>query len=606
MVKGRSTAKGSETAISGQQLLRLVEDLGDGVFSADTDGRIRFVNPAGALLAGGGVEEVLGRHFLDLFQFASRANAEQAHRRILAGERVEDQVTMSSGAICHVKAGPLRDASGEVVGVFGIARDVTEQRRTEEAYRAVVESSLQALLILQGGSIVFANQATAGLLGYSVDELLAMSPRALSVAIHPEDHAMVWGRFGQRLNGEEVPPRYEFRMLRKDGGVIWVEMHATRMTYQGEVAIQAALVDVTGRKRRELEQRAVLGAVTALRASGDLAELLAQILDQVGELLDARGALVALREPSSGDAVLELARGKWASLTGDRIPAGEGATALVMNSRQTYVSHDVAADARFVRRDVLASTRVVLGAPLIAGDEPIGVLWVGRNADAGEDDVRVLSAFAEMIAVAVRRAALLDELQRSNAELARAYDSTLEGWSRALDLRDHETQGHTRRVALATVELARLLEVDDDALVHIRRGALLHDIGKMSIPDSILLKPGPLTDAEWAVMRQHTSHGHAMLSPVEFLEGALDIPYCHHEWWDGSGYPRGLKGDEIPFAARIFAVVDVWDALRSQRPYRAAWPAERILELIRRESGSHFDPQVVEAFLKLVPEWSGG
>jgi PAS domain S-box-containing protein/putative nucleotidyltransferase with HDIG domain len=479
---------------------------------------------------------------------------------------------------------------------------VTEQRRTEEAYRAVVENSLQALVILQTGAIGFANQATADLLGYTVDELLAMTPETISASIHPDDHAMVWQRFRDRMEGKEVPPRYEFRMLRRDGSVVWVEMCAARITYRGELAIQAALVDITSRKRRELEQQAVLAAVTALRATGNLGEMLAQILAHVSELLDAEGALVALREASSGDAVLELARGKWASLTGDRIAAGEGATSRVMEGREAYLSHDVAADARFVRRDVLATTRVVLGVPLFAADEPVGALWVGRNADMDEDDVRLLTTFAEMIAVAVRRATLLDEVQRSRDDLEQAYDSTLEGWSRALDLRDRETQGHTQRVARMAIRLARLLGLDEESLIHLRRGALLHDIGKMGIPDCILLKPGPLTDDEWQVMRAHTTLGRDMLAAIDYLQPVLDIPLCHHEWWDGSGYPLGLEGEEIPLAARVFAVVDVWDALRSDRPYRAAWSAERALELIRSQSGTHFDPRVVEAFLRLVPE----
>jgi PAS domain S-box-containing protein len=194
------------------------------------------------------------------------------------------------------------------------------------------------------------------------------------------------------------------------------------------------------------------------------------------------------------------------------------------------------------------------------------------------------------------------ELRRAHAELAQAYEATVEGWSRALELRDKETEGHTLRVTEVTLRLAQMMQVNEDDLIHIRRGALLHDIGKVGIPDGILLKPGPLTDQEWAIMHLHPGYAYEMLAPIEYLHAALDIPYYHHERWDGTGYPRGLKGEEIPLAARIFAVVDVWDALTSDRPYRPAWSNEKALAHIRSLAGSHFDPQVVEAFLKLVAE----
>ena len=194
------------------------------------------------------------------------------------------------------------------------------------------------------------------------------------------------------------------------------------------------------------------------------------------------------------------------------------------------------------------------------------------------------------------------DLQRSNVDLALAYEATIEGWSRALDLRDRETEGHTVRVTEKTIRLARSLGVRQEALGHIRRGALLHDIGKIGVPDSILLKPGPLTPEEQSVMRRHPLVAYEMLSPIAYLRPALDIPYCHHEHWDGTGYPRGLKGEEIPLAARIFSVVDVWDALSSGRPYRSPWSTERVVEHLRSQGGSHFDPKVVKAFLDLSSE----
>jgi putative two-component system response regulator len=190
-------------------------------------------------------------------------------------------------------------------------------------------------------------------------------------------------------------------------------------------------------------------------------------------------------------------------------------------------------------------------------------------------------------------------LEQMNADLAKAYDDTLKGWSLALELRDHETQGHSERVTGMTMRLAHAMQVSADQLIHIHRGALLHDIGKMGIPDSILRKNGPLSDEEWIIMRKHPTYAYDLLSSITYLRPALDIPYAHHERWDGTGYPRGLKGPEIPLAARIFAVVDVWDALRSSRPYRTAWSEEQVCAYIEEMSYTHFDPDVVKVFLAL-------
>ena len=193
-------------------------------------------------------------------------------------------------------------------------------------------------------------------------------------------------------------------------------------------------------------------------------------------------------------------------------------------------------------------------------------------------------------------------LEQAHDKLAKAYDETLKGWSLALELRDNETQGHSRRVTDMTVSVAAHMGFSDEDLVHIRRGALLHDIGKMGIPDRILHKPGPLTDDEWTIMRKHPVYAYELLFPIAYLRPALDIPYCHHERWDGTGYPRGLRETEIPRAARIFTVIDVWDALLSTRPYRNPWPEEKVLAYLQEQNGTYFDPQIVDLFLRLRAE----
>lgn len=191
------------------------------------------------------------------------------------------------------------------------------------------------------------------------------------------------------------------------------------------------------------------------------------------------------------------------------------------------------------------------------------------------------------------------ELENLHRELIAAYDKTIEGWSRALDLRDKETEGHTKRVSEMTLQLAKAVGMDAESLLQINRGALLHDVGKLGIPDKILLKSEPLTEDEWDVMRKHPVYAYEWLSAIDYLRYALEIPYCHHEKWDGTGYPRGLSGEEIPLAARLFAVVDVWDALTSLRPYRRPVSAENAWKYICDQAGKHFDPQAVEAFAKV-------
>jgi len=210
-----------------------------------------------------------------------------------------------------------------------------------------------------------------------------------------------------------------------------------------------------------------------------------------------------------------------------------------------------------------------------------------------------LEALADQAAIAIDNAQLFENLQSANLELSLAYDATIEGWARAMELRDKETEGHSQRVTEMTIVMARAFGIKDEEIVHLQRGALLHDIGKMGIPDQILLKPASLSDEEWIVMRQHPQFAYDMLLPVAYLRRALEIPYSHHERWDGKGYPQGLKGAQIPLAARIFSVVDVFDALTNDRPYRKAWSVEKTLEYIKRQSGKRFDPQVVETFLRL-------
>lgn len=244
------------------------------------------------------------------------------------------------------------------------------------------------------------------------------------------------------------------------------------------------------------------------------------------------------------------------------------------------------------------------GVPLISRGKVQGVLEVFHRVmlQPYPEWIEFLETIAGQAAIAIDNATLFENLQKSNLELAQAYDATIEGWSHALDLRDKETEGHTQRVTEMSQKLARIMGIRGDALLQMRRGALLHDIGKMGVPDSILLKNDEFTPEELEIMRSHPQLAYDWLAPIAYLKEALEIPYCHHEKWDGSGYPRALKGEEIPLPARIFTVVDVWDALTSDRPYRPAWSKDKAVEHIKENSGLHFDPKVVEIFLSHLDE----
>jgi len=242
--------------------------------------------------------------------------------------------------------------------------------------------------------------------------------------------------------------------------------------------------------------------------------------------------------------------------------------------------------------------------PLIAKGHIKGVMEIFHRSPLTPDDEwsDLLAMMAGQAAIAIDSANLFRDMQRSQNELLVTYDATIQGWARALNLHNQRNEEHTHRVAELTERLARKMGVKDESIIHIRWGAMLHDIGKMGIPSHILNKEEALTDDEWSIICKHPQYAREMLYPIAHLRTALAIPYSHHEQWDGSGYPQGLKGDEIPLEARIFSVVDVYDAMTSERPNRSAWEKQKVLEYIQSQSGTHFDPRVVRAFINMIRE----
>jgi len=358
--------------------------------------------------------------------------------------------------------------------------------------------------------------------------------------------------------------------------------------------------------RRVLQLQALRDVDAAIASSLDLRVILDVFLDKVTAQLRVEAGSVLLFNPHTLTFDYAAGRGfRGAALRHSRLRLGQGhagraaLTGLIVNVPELAKDPgDFGQTPELLGEGFVAYWAV----PLIAKGQVKGILEIFRRTPFAPDQewLDFLATLAGQAAIAIDNVGLFNDLQRSNADLSLAYDTTLEGWSHALDLRDQETEGHTRRVVDMTIRLARAMSVPDADLTAFRRGALLHDIGKMAIPDSILLKPGPLTEDEWAIMRRHPQIAYDLLSPIVYLRPVLDIPYFHHEKWDGTGYPRGMKGEQIPLAARIFAVADVWDALRSDRPYRPAWPDAKAKAYILAEAGTFFDPEVVKVFVELV------
>jgi putative nucleotidyltransferase with HDIG domain len=349
----------------------------------------------------------------------------------------------------------------------------------------------------------------------------------------------------------------------------------------------------------------------AISASMDLSITMTILIDQLLRQLGVDAAAVHLLDPFTQQIDFQQGRGfRSNAIESTPLRLGQGHAGAAALERRSIFEIDLAAAERPLARPGLVVNEgfvSYLGTPLIAKGEVKGVLEVFHRSELAPDAEwrSFLEAMAGQAAIAIENATLFENLQRSNTELVLAYDTTIEAWARILDLRDRETEGHSRRVAEVTVALARRLGIADIDLVHIRRGALLHDIGKMAIPDSILLKKGKLSANEWQIMQQHPIHAYEMLAPIQFLRPALEIPYCHHERWDGGGYPRNLEAEQIPLSARIFALVDVWDALRSNRPYRAAWSSEDTAAYIQDQIGRHFDPELAQVFLEHIRERDG-
>jgi putative nucleotidyltransferase with HDIG domain len=329
--------------------------------------------------------------------------------------------------------------------------------------------------------------------------------------------------------------------------------------------------------------------------------VLNKVIDEVIKSIHAERGFVMLKN-GNGQFRFRAARGMNRQTIDDpNFQISRSIVEQVIKQGYPVLTSDAQSDSRFQDQQsvVALGLRSILCVPLKSEKEGvIGIIYVDNRLQSGiftKMDLDLLHAIASNAAIAIKNASLFEDLEN-------AYEETLLGWSKAVELRDQDTEDHTLRVAKLTVHLADYLGINNEELIHIRRGAMMHDIGKLGIPDGILLKADRLTPAEMDIMKLHTIYAYDMIYPIKHLRPAIEIPYCHHERWDGTGYPRGLKSEEIPIAARIFAVVDVWDALRSNRPYRTEWSKQKVVEYLQEHANSHFDPDIVALFLKMIAE----
>jgi PAS domain S-box-containing protein len=507
---------------------------------------------------------------------------------------------------------------GEISGsmLLRVLRYAIERKQAEKTLRAERDFSTQVMDTMGQGLIItnteeyfeYVNPSYARMIGSTPIELLGKRPQDYTMAT---DLPEVERGHARKLNPESST--YETRLRHTDGHEVPVLITSVPRLYDGKVAGAITVItDITARKQAEEDIQCHLNRLAALHeiditiaSNTDLQLALSMILVQTAAQLGIDAANILLLDPDKQVLDYYAGRGfRTDALQHTHLRLGDGYAGRAAMSRQiVHIPDLIGRTTDFLRSPSFSQEGFVcyFGIPLIAKSEVKGVLEVFHRSALNPDTewLDFLKTLAGQAALAIDNSQLFDGLQRSSLELMQAYDATIEGWSQAMDLRDKETQGHTLRVAEFTVRLARAIGMREDEIVHARRGALLHDIGKLGVPDTILFKPGRPTKEEWGLLKQHPRFAYDMLSPIAYLRLALDIPYCHHEKWDGTGYPRGLKGEQIPLPARIFSVVDVWDALISDRPYRVAWPREKVLDYIREQSGIYFDPEVVNVFLRL-------
>lgn len=552
---------------------------------------------------------------LPIILVASQGDEEIAVQALRLG--VYDYVVKSPGYLYRLP-GVVENAFHR----WQLLREQEALRASEERFRRLAENAPDAIYRFRARPnlrLEYISPAIEAISGYP-PETFYQAAEDFYRFVHSEDRPLLQSMF----EGAPSKDTLTFRLKRPDGREAWVECRNVPL-YDSEgvlVGHEGILRDISERKQaeeriqRQMERLKALRLIDlAITTNLDLSETLNILLDHLLAQLGVDAANLLLLGANEQTLIRRAAKGFHSPSLASTVTTEESIQAWCAIQQKTLVraATETAERVSSQGKDAPAPWPALwreegfvlyYGVPLMVENRVWGVLEVFHRSPFNPDAewLDFLETVAGQAAIAIHNASLVEGLQQINRELLQAYDSTLQGWVQALDLRDKETEEHTRRVTEMTLRLARAMGVEESKLPHIQRGALLHDIGKMGIPDEILLKPGPLSQEEWDIMHRHPQYAHQLLSGIAYLREALEIPYYHHERWDGSGYPLGLKGEEIPLAARIFAVVDVWDALNSNRPYRKAWQPEEVLQYLRDQAGHQFDPKVVDTFLRLLKE----
>lgn len=635
----------------------LLENIPDLIVRYDKDLRRIYVNPAWEKASGLSANEVIGIHPRDVSRVPAPINNEYFEKLQQALTNGIAQTTEFAWVNAYGAALALEyiivpefDQHGNINGVLSVGRDITERKHHEREREAIIvvsaalrEATTRAEILnvildqlirlfdADGATLVLPNTGTGGY----IDEMGRgiVGERMVGLSIPPGKGVCNWviqNRRPYMTNHADQDDHFYRPDLLGDSrciaavpliardlviGALWIARQA-KITEQ-DLRLLNAIADIAAnaihrvilneQTEQQLHHLTALHQIdVAITTNFDLNVTLNLILSNVREELEVDAASILLLDPVTH--TLDYASGlgfHTRNIERSHVGIGIGCAGRAALEYRTISCHDLTDQSGpFSRSSLLAGEgfEVHYATPLIVKGQIKGVLEVfdRKGFDPNTEWIDYFETLATQAAIAIESASLMENLQRSNAELMLAYDATIEGWSRALDLRDRETEGHTQRVADMALKLAERVGMSNGEKQDLWRGALLHDIGKMGVPDAILHKPGELTDPEWEVMRQHPVYAYNMLAPITYLRHALDVSYCHHEKWDGSGYPRGLKGEEIPLTARVFAVVDVFDALTSDRPYRNAWPKEKVYEYIEEQAGKQFDPQVVKVFLESI------
>jgi PAS domain S-box-containing protein len=668
-----SARKQAEEALKREQYLMhtLMDTVPDSIYFKDAQSRFIQINQSQVRKLGvTDPEQVIGKTDFDFFgldhaQAAFNNEQEIIHtgQPLINIEELETYPDRLSEWVLTTKM-PLRDQKGEIIGTFGISRDISKQkqaetqllRQSEELQRSNIElarlyRTSESLISPKPFDLYGLAQAIVETVALEFDECncclhlikkntsnlsrlayagkftdkhkdlrlpldgpglipLAIRTRQIvnvaDVSSHP-DYVIGW----EGARSELVIP-----LLVNDRVVGVIDLESDQLanfttedekllqTFANHAAVVLENTNLIAETSMQVQRLKSLRKIDeTINASLDLGITTGILLEQIMNQLGVDAADILLFSPFTKSLKYINGHGFTTSaLIYTDLRLGQGLAGRAAFDRQIVHISDLGSRNEFFNESPLMKEEHFFeyyGVPLISKGSLKGLLEIFNRSPLITDETWLdfMRTMAGQAAIAIDNIQMFENLQRSNNELTMAYDATIEGWSRTLDLRDKDTEGHTKRVTGITVRLAKAIGVQEEELIHIRRGALLHDIGKMGIPDTILLKPGALTDEEWEIMRKHPDYAFILLSTIAFLKPALDIPYCHHEKWDGSGYPRKLKGEQIPLSARLFAVVDVWDALISDRPYRAAWEESKAIEYIREQAGKHFDPYVVEMFI---------